>query len=80
MGVFEEEAGSDMATRAEARKALDRALAKLGTPTQAAYRCGVSEGTIRYWKRRGHLNGVPVETVLKLSRASGISIENFVID
>ena len=51
-----------MATKAEARKALERALAKLGTPTQAAYQCGVSEGTIRYWRRRGHLNGIPVET------------------
>jgi hypothetical protein len=69
-----------MATKAEARKALDRALAKLGTPTQAAYRCGVSEGTIRYWRRRGHLNGVPVETVLRLSRASGVPIEDFVVD
>lgn len=69
-----------MATKAEARKALDRALAKLGTPTQAAYRCGVSEGAIRYWKRRGHLNGVAVETALKLSRASGIPIEDFILD
>jgi hypothetical protein len=40
----------------------------------------VSEDTIRYWKRRGHLNGVPVETALKLSRASGIAIEEFVVD
>jgi transposase len=70
----------EMATRGEARKALERALAKLGSPTQAAYRCGVSEGTIRYWKRRGHLNGVPVETVLRLSRASGVSLEDFVIE
>lgn len=69
-----------MATKAEARKALDRAIAKLGTPTQAAYHCGVSEGTIRYWKRRGHLNGVPVETALKLSRASGFPLEDFVLD
>ncbi len=69
-----------MATKAEARKALDRALAKLGTPTQAAYRCGVSEGTIRYWRRRGHLNGVPVETALRVSRASGIPIEDFVVE
>jgi hypothetical protein len=48
--------------------------------TEAAYRCGVSEGAVRHWRRRGHLNGVPVETVLKLSRATGIPLEQFVID
>jgi hypothetical protein len=67
-------------TKAQVRKTLGTALSKFSNSTEAAYRCGVSEGAVRHWKRRGHLNGVPVETVLKLSRATGIPLEEFVID
>jgi hypothetical protein len=67
-------------TKAQVRKTLESALSKFNNLTEAGYRCGVSEGAIRHWKRRGHVNGVPVETVLRLSRATGIPVEDFVID
>lgn len=68
------------ARAAQVRKALEQAFDRIGTPTQVGALCGVSEGAVRYWRRRGNLNGVPVETVLRLCAHTGNDPGDFVID
>jgi DNA-binding transcriptional regulator YdaS (Cro superfamily) len=55
-----------------------RAVRLVGGPTKAATLCGVSNTAIHDWINKGHVS--LLKHALRLSRASGIPIENFVDD
>jgi DNA-binding transcriptional regulator YdaS (Cro superfamily) len=55
-----------------------RAVRLLGGPTKAATLCGVSNTAIHDWIHKGHVS--LLKHAVRLSRASGISIEEFVGD
>jgi len=52
------------------------AVASLGGPTKAARACGVSNAAIHKWIQRGSVS--LLVHALRLSRASGVPIEQFV--
>jgi hypothetical protein len=58
--------------------AVVRAVTAVGGPTKAAGICGVSNTAIHKWIRRGSVT--LLKHALRLSRASGIPIEEFVGD
>jgi DNA-binding transcriptional regulator YdaS (Cro superfamily) len=53
-----------------------RAVAVAGGPTKAARLCGVSNAAVHRWIRSGRV--ILLRHALRLSRASGIPIEQFV--
>jgi hypothetical protein len=55
--------------------AIARAVASLGGPTKAAIACRVSNAAIHKWIQRGSVS--LLVHALRLSRASGIPIEEF---
>ena len=55
-----------------------RAVGLIGGPTKAATLCGVSNTAIHDWINKGHIS--LLKHALRLSRASGIPIEEFVGD
>ena len=55
---------------------VGRAVSTVGGPTKAAGICGVSNTAIHKWIRRGSVT--LLKHALRLSRASGIPIEEFV--
>lgn len=55
-----------------------RAVELIGGPTKAATLCGVSNTAIHDWINKGHVSFL--KHALRLSRASGIPIEEFVDD
>jgi hypothetical protein len=55
---------------------VERAVSTVGGPTKAAGICGVSNTAIHKWIRRGSVT--LLKHALRLSRASGIPIEDFV--
>ena len=57
---------------------VSRAVAAIGGPTKAARVCGVSNAAIHKWIHRGSVS--LLKHALRLSKASGISIEEFVGD
>jgi hypothetical protein len=58
--------------------AVGRAVSAIGGPTKAAGICGVSNTAIHKWIRRGSVT--LLKHALRLSRASGIPVEEFVDD
>jgi hypothetical protein len=58
--------------------AVARAVSVVGGPTLAARICGVSNAAIHYWINRGEI--ITLKPALRLSRASGIPVEEFAID
>jgi hypothetical protein len=55
--------------------AVSRAVAALGGPTKTAGICGVSNAAIHKWINRGSVT--LLKNAVKLSKASGIPIEEF---
>jgi hypothetical protein len=55
---------------------VERAVLAVGGPTKAARICGVSNAAVHKWIQRGSIS--LLRNALRLSRASGISIEEFV--
>jgi len=58
--------------------AVARAVAAVGGPTKAARLCGVSNTAVHRWMQFGSV--ALLRHALRLSRASGIPIEEFVGD
>lgn len=58
--------------------AVARAVSTLGGPTKAAGICGVSNAAVHKWIKRGSVS--LLVHALRLSRASGIPIEEFADD
>jgi DNA-binding transcriptional regulator YdaS (Cro superfamily) len=58
--------------------AVARAVAAVGGPTKAATLCGVSNTAVHRWIQSG--NVALLRHALRLSRASGVPIEQFVGD
>ena len=58
--------------------AVARAVAAVGGPTKAARLCGVSNTAVHRWIQFG--NVALLRHALRLSRASGVPIEQFVGD
>ena len=56
--------------------AVARAVTAVGGPTKAATLCGVSNTAVHRWIRSGSVT--LLRHALALSRASGISVEQFV--
>ena len=56
--------------------AVASAVSALGGPTKAARICGVSNAAVHKWIQRGSINGL--RHALRLSKASGVPIEQFV--
>ena len=56
--------------------AVASAVSAVGGPTKAAIICRVSNAAVHKWIQRGSINGL--RHALRLSRASGIPIEQFV--
>jgi len=65
-------------TKRKKNNAVERAVSTVGGPTKAAGICGVSNTAIHKWIRRGSVT--ILKHALRLSRASGIPIEEFVGD
>jgi DNA-binding transcriptional regulator YdaS (Cro superfamily) len=60
----------------EERNAVAEAIAAVGGPTKAARLCGVSNAAVHRWVRSGTVT--LLRHALRLSRASGVPIEQFV--
>jgi len=60
------------------QNAVARAVALVGGPTRAARLCGVSNAAVHRWINSGSLS--LLKHALRLSRASGIPIEEFAGD
>jgi hypothetical protein len=56
--------------------AIAMAVSAVGGPTKAARICRVSNAAIHKWIQRGSISGL--SHALRLSRASGVPIEQFV--
>ncbi len=65
-------------TKRKKNNAVERAVSAVGGPTKAARICLVSNTAIHKWIRRGSVS--LLKHALRLSRASGIPIEEFVGD
>jgi len=65
-------------TKRKKNNAVERAVSAVGGPTKAAGICRVSNTAIHKWIRRGSVS--LLKHALRLSRASGIPIEEFVGD
>jgi DNA-binding transcriptional regulator YdaS (Cro superfamily) len=63
-------------TRKAEENAVARAIAAVGGPTKAARLCGVSNAAVHRWIRSGSVT--LLRHALRLSRASGVPIEQFV--
>jgi DNA-binding transcriptional regulator YdaS (Cro superfamily) len=63
-------------TRKAEENAVARAIAVVGGPTKAARLCGVSNAAVHRWIRSGSV--ILLRHALRLSRASGVPIEQFV--
>jgi hypothetical protein len=68
----------DYMKRGAGRKtnAVASAVSAVGGPTKAAIICRVSNAAVHKWIQRGSINGL--RHALRLSRASGVPIEQFV--
>jgi len=64
----------------QVRRALEEAVKKLGGPTAAAYKAGVTEQSIRDWVRYGRLDRVHAAQALKFARAAGVPLETLIVD
>jgi hypothetical protein len=62
----------------EKENAVARAVSELGGPTKAARICRVSNAAIHKWIQRGSVS--LLRHALRLSRASGVPVEQFVGD
>ncbi len=60
----------------ENQNAVARAVALVGGPTKAARVCGVSNSAVHYWIQSRSVG--LLRHALRLSRASGVPIEQFV--
>ena len=60
------------------QSAVARAVEAVGGPTKAALLCGVSNGAVHDWLRKGRVTSL--RSALKLSEKSGIPIEEFAAD
>jgi DNA-binding transcriptional regulator YdaS (Cro superfamily) len=58
--------------------AVARAVALVGGPTKAARICGVSNAAVHKWIQIGEISYL--RSALRLSRASGVPIEQFVAE
>jgi len=65
-------------TKRKKDSAVERAVSAVGGPTKAAGICRVSNTAIHKWIRRGSVT--LLKHAVRLSRASGIAIEEFVGD
>lgn len=67
-----------MVSRGKRRKenVVARAVGLIGGPTKAATLCGVSNTAIHDWINKGNVS--LLKHALRLSRASGVPIEEFV--
>jgi DNA-binding transcriptional regulator YdaS (Cro superfamily) len=63
-------------TRRAEQNAVARAVAVVGGPTKAARLCGVSNAAVHRWIRSGSV--ILLRHALRLSKASGVPIEQFV--
>jgi len=63
-------------TKRKKDNAVERAVSAVGGPTKAAGICRVSNTAVHKWIRRGSVT--LLKHALRLSRASGIPIEEFV--
>jgi hypothetical protein len=50
---------------------------RIGSVTQIGSLCGVTEGAVRGWRRRGSLNGVPAEAADKFAKAAKEPLDRF---
>jgi DNA-binding transcriptional regulator YdaS (Cro superfamily) len=64
--------------RKDQENSVARAVAAVGGPTKAARLCGVSNTAVHRWIQSGSV--ALLKHALRLSRASGIPIEEFVND
>jgi DNA-binding transcriptional regulator YdaS (Cro superfamily) len=64
--------------RGRDENAVARAVASVGGPTKAARLCEVSNAAVHYWIKSGSVR--LLRHALRLSRASGIPIEQFLGD
>jgi DNA-binding transcriptional regulator YdaS (Cro superfamily) len=62
--------------RRESENAVARAVALVGGPTKAARICGVSNSAVHYWIQSRSVG--LLRHALRLSKASGVPIEQFV--
>ena len=62
--------------RKEHENAVARAVALVGGPTKAARICGVSNSAVHYWIQSRSVG--LLRHAVRLSRASGIPVEQFV--
>jgi DNA-binding transcriptional regulator YdaS (Cro superfamily) len=60
------------------KSTIARAVDAVGGPTKAALLCGVSNGAVHDWLRKGRVTSL--RSALKLSEKSGIPIEEFAED
>jgi len=69
-----------MATKRKPREenVVVRAVRSIGGPTKAATLCGVSNTAIHDWIHKGHIS--LLKHAVRLSRASGIPVEEFLGD
>ena len=65
-------------TKRKKDNVVGRAVSALGGPTKAAGICGVSNTAIHKWMRRGSVT--LLKHALRLSRASGVPIEEFLAE
>jgi DNA-binding transcriptional regulator YdaS (Cro superfamily) len=69
-------AEKNLARAKHGQNAVERAVLAVGGPTKAARICGVSNAAVHKWIQRGSIS--LLRNALRLSRASGVSIEEFV--
>lgn len=67
-----------MKRRKSKGNAVARAIALVGGPTKAARICRVSNSAVHNWIKSGHVG--LLRHALRLSRASGVPVEQFVGD
>jgi hypothetical protein len=66
-------------TAGEARRALNAAVKRLGGPRRVSAICDVSEWAVKLWLKTGNLNQAKALNAQKFARASGASIEDFLV-
>jgi hypothetical protein len=72
--------GTMASTKAEARRNLKAAVARLGGNRKVGALCDVNEWAVKLWLKSGNLNKVQARNAERFAKAAGEPLQNFLVE